>query len=194
MAEGQVQTDPIRFPTCAAVMLQGPEPSPTPAPPLLLIDLDVCLAAGCEPCAATCSYPAHPRNNGVLALRELAGYAVVCRRCEHPHCVDACPTQALEQRPELGNMLARHHLRCVGCRSCSHACPYGTILPELLPYLTQNCDFCSGRTSDTNPPLCVQTCPRSALSLWTEGPELPEHTFPVGRLLVHSTHWRRESA
>jgi Fe-S-cluster-containing dehydrogenase component len=194
MADGQVETD--RPTTCAAVMLQGPEDTPPAAlpGPLLRIDLDVCFMASCATCTAVCSYPAHPHNNGVLALRELAGYAVVCRRCEHPHCVDACPRQALEQRPELGNMLVRHHLRCVGCRSCSHACPYGTILPELVPYLTHNCDFCAGRSSRDNPPQCVVTCPHQALSVWPGGDELPEQTYRIGRLLVHSSHWRRELA
>jgi len=170
------------------------EPDPSRQAPKLLLDLDLCSGAECEDCRALCSYFYHPGNQGVRALQELATYHLICRRCEHPHCVDACPRGALEQQIERGRLLVRHTARCVSCQSCSLACPYGTILPELLPQSVSNCDFCLNRTNGPEP-LCVATCPAGALRMFGESEELGEDKFLVGNfLVVHSRHWKREKA
>ena len=61
----------------------------------LVIDLDKCDA--CDRCGVQCAYfnRPGPRDHGAFALRERATYAVVCRRCEEPSCVDACPFGAI---------------------------------------------------------------------------------------------------
>jgi Fe-S-cluster-containing dehydrogenase component len=159
----------------------------------LFVDLDVCASGECGECRPECSYFYHPENNGIASIAELATYALVCRKCENPHCVAACPVDALEQREEQNRMLVRHNMRCVGCRSCSHACPYGTIYPETVPLLVHNCDFCLDRRDED--PLCVRTCTGGALAVRSADGELPENTFLVGEnLIVHSTHWMREQA
>ena len=79
---------------------------------------------------------------GIVSVAELASYALVCRRCEEPHCVNACPQEALEQQKDQAKLLVRHPLRCISCKSCSHACPYGTIYPEHVPLLFHHCDYC----------------------------------------------------
>ena len=163
----------------------------------LFIDLDVCASGECEKCEIKCSYLYHQQtgNNGILSVVELAEYALVCRRCEEPHCIAACPVDALEQQEDKDNMLVRHNMRCISCRSCSHACPYGTIYPETVPYMVHNCDFCLDRRTDEDEPLCVKTCPYGALSLKDGDIELDENTFLVGdNIIVHSTHWDREKA
>ncbi len=169
--------------------------SPSGSDERLFIDLDVCSEHRCPECAVECSYDAHPGNNGVYSVAELATYALVCRRCEEPHCVMACPVGALEQQADKGRMLVRHNLLCIGCLSCSLACPYGTIYPELVPVRVHNCDFCLDRRSEDGQPLCVATCPHGALRLVRADLELDENTFRVGdRLIVHSTHWEQEKA
>ena len=164
----------------------------------LFIDLDVCAAGECKDCVIECSYFYHaqkPGNNGIVSVVELATYALVCRRCEEPHCVNACPVEALEQQEEKENLLIRHNMRCVSCKSCSHACPYGAIYPELVPLLIHNCDFCLDRRSDKDEPLCIKSCPYGALSLKEADKELGENTFLVGdSIIVHSTHWQRDKA
>jgi len=86
-------------------------------------------------------------------------------------------------------------MRCVSCKSCSHACPYGTIYPENVPLLLHICDFCFDRRDRKDEPLCIKTCPYGALSLKSGNMELDETTFLVGEnLIVHSTHWKRERA
>ena len=66
----------------------------------LYIDLDVCATGECQDCIIKCSYFYHPDNNGIVSVAELATYALVCRRCEEPHCVNSCPHDALEQQKE----------------------------------------------------------------------------------------------
>ena len=170
------------------------QPDPHRGTPRLLLDLDRCSNGECAECEAVCSYFFHPENLGVLSLRELATYHLICRRCELPHCVDACPRGALEQQVERARLLVRHTARCVSCHSCSHACPYGTILPELLPQCISNCDFCLNHSNGPEP-LCVTTCSRGALRLLADSEELGVENFLVGDyLVVHSRHWKREKA
>ena len=164
----------------------------------LFVDLDVCASGECKKCEIQCSYYYHmqrPGNNGIISVAELATYALVCRRCEEPHCVNSCPVEALEQQKEKDKLLIRHNMRCISCGSCSHACPYGTIYPENVPYLVHICDFCEDRRGKKDEPLCIKTCPYGALSLKQGDVELDENTFLVGNnLIVHSTHWNREKA
>jgi len=161
----------------------------------LFVDLDICLSGQCKKCVIECSYYYHPQNNGVVSLIELISYYLVCRRCEEAHCVNSCPHEALEQQADKGNLLIRHNMRCVSCKSCSHACPYGTIYPESVPLLIHNCDFCHDRKKEDNQPLCIKTCPLKALSLRKGDADLDENTFLVGdNLIVHSRHWDREKA
>ena len=86
-------------------------------------------------------------------------------------------------------------MRCISCKSCSHACPYGTIYPENLPFLAHNCDFCLDRRKQSNEPLCIKSCPYGALVLKKGDITLDKNTFLVGdNLIVHSTHWEWEKA
>jgi Fe-S-cluster-containing dehydrogenase component len=161
----------------------------------LYIDLDICSSGVCEGCDLKCSYFYHPQNNGILSVVELATYYLVCRKCEEPHCVNACPVDALEQQKDKNKLLIRHNMRCIGCKSCSHACPYGTIYPEVLPHFIHNCDFCLDRREKEGEPLCISSCPHGALSLKRDDEEFDENTFLVGdNLIVHSTHWQWEKA
>lgn len=161
----------------------------------LFIDLDICGSGECKSCVLDCSYYHHPNNNGIVSVAELATYYLVCRRCEEPHCVNSCPFDALEQQKEKDKLLIRHSMRCVSCKSCSHACPYGTIYPENVPLIIHNCDFCLDRRNNKGEPLCIKSCPYGALSIRESDIELDENTFLVGdNLIVHSTHWNREKA
>ena len=47
---------------------------------------------------------------------------VMCQHCEHPPCVDVCPTTASFKRAD-GIVMVDRHL-CIGCRYCMMACPY----------------------------------------------------------------------
>jgi Fe-S-cluster-containing dehydrogenase component len=157
----------------------------------LLIDLDIC--DGCEAkeqCTARCSYPLHPDNDGVTSLRELAAYAVICRKCESGNCINACPKEALEKNAK--GVLVRHNMRCISCKSCSLACPFGTIYPEVIPYGLSRCDYCLGRIATEEDPLCVRTCPLGAIKYLEIGPDEAKQLHQASdHLIVKCDVWTR---
>ena len=47
-----------------------------------------------------------------------------CMHCEHPSCVSVCPTKATYKDPNGGFVLVDWN-KCIGCKYCQVACPYG---------------------------------------------------------------------
>jgi molybdopterin-containing oxidoreductase family iron-sulfur binding subunit len=46
-----------------------------------------------------------------------------CMHCENPPCVKVCPVEATYQTED--GLVLMNHDRCIGCRLCTTACPYG---------------------------------------------------------------------
>jgi len=46
-----------------------------------------------------------------------------CMHCENPPCVKVCPVQATHQDED--GIVHQNYKRCIGCRFCTVACPYG---------------------------------------------------------------------
>ncbi len=154
----------------------------------LYVDLEICRK--CKECTAECSYPYHPENKGAVSLLEIAMRIEVCRKCEEAPCVTACPKEALEKQPD-GN-LKRYSMRCIGCNTCALACPFGAIYPEIIPYLTSQCDYCSGRLEDGEEPLCVKTCPEGAIKfIEVDESEDKNIRFVGDNLAVHAIPWKK---
>ena len=125
----------------------------------LVVNFEICRK--CKDCPIKCSYQFHPANDGSLTLREIITWQVVCRRCNQPGCVPSCPTEALKKRED--GLIERSNTLCISCKSCTLGCPFGTIFPEMVPYLTAGCDYCQSRLKGDQKPLCVQTCPEGAI-------------------------------
>ena len=88
-----------------------------------------------------------------------------CLHCEKPVCVDACPEHAIYKRTEDGIVMVDPG-KCVGCRTCSTACPYH--IPQFGRTGTmQKCNFCLERLEQGKQPSCVATCPGEALKCGT---------------------------
>ena len=122
----------------------------------LFIDLEKC--DRCPECVIKCSYIYHPQNNGITSLRELAIFSLICRKCEEAPCINSCYKNALKKDDD--GILRRARFLCTSCKTCSIACPFGTILVDFLQYLDSKCDYCL-----TRKPLCVGSCPLKAIEV-----------------------------
>lgn len=87
--------------------------------------------------------------------------SIGCNHCGNPSCVSACPTKAMHI-VENG-IVVIDEKRCVGCRYCEWACPYGAPQYNHDKGIMQKCDFCADYLKKGNPPVCVASCPMRAL-------------------------------
>jgi len=154
----------------------------------LFIDLEKC--SKCSECVVKCSYFYHPSNNGITSLRELATFSLICRQCEEAPCIKSCYHQALAKDEE--GILRRSNFLCTSCKSCSIACPFGTILVDFLSFLDSKCDFCIERGK----PSCIESCPYGALEIREIKEEnIEEGIFFVSdKLAIHSKKWFKNDA
>lgn len=86
-----------------------------------------------------------------------------CMHCLDPACVSACPVEALSKSQQ--GPVTYDPSRCIGCRYCMVACPFG--IPKFewdqpLPRI-RKCTFCADRQTAGGLPACAETCPTGAL-------------------------------
>ena len=125
----------------------------------VILDMDRCV--GCRSCSAACFYGHEGMPNVAYGIIEEGTLPVVCRQCEDPACVPACPVEAL--RREATGVVQRSRVLCIGCGSCVHACPFGVIHPDLTQHQVAKCDLCEERVLAGGEPRCVSTCTSGAL-------------------------------
>lgn len=86
-----------------------------------------------------------------------------CMHCEHPACAEACFVGAFSKK-ENGPVVYDDK-RCIGCRYCMVACPFGIPTFEWddpLPWI-RKCTFCADRQEQGLQPACIEACPAGAL-------------------------------
>ncbi len=124
---------------------------------------------------------AFPSEENAYLTQTLSGkqIPVFCNHCAEPPCVRVCPTQATWKRADGIVMMDWH--RCIGCRYCMVACPYGSRSfnwSDPRPYLTQlnpdfptrtkgvveKCTFCSERLEKGQLPACIEACTAKAMT------------------------------
>ncbi len=86
-----------------------------------------------------------------------------CMHCVEPACAAGCVVRALE-KTENGPVIY-HANRCLGCRYCMVACPFGVPKYEYgkAAPIVRKCTFCAERQAAGKPPACVEACPNEAL-------------------------------
>ena len=90
-----------------------------------------------------------------------------CLHCETPACVTVCPTGASYKRAEDGIVLVDED-KCIGCKLCSWACPYGAREYSAVEGVMKKCTLCVDRIYNDKldeidrQPACVQACPTRA--------------------------------
>ncbi len=101
-------------------------------------------------------------------------FPVLCNHCDNPSCVKVCPTKATFVSEKTGIVAMDYH-RCIGCRFCMAACPFGARsfnwqdprpfiktynpdFPSRMRGVVEKCNFCSHRLALGLEPACVEAC------------------------------------
>lgn len=106
-------------------------------------------------------------------IKELP-FLVLCNHCDNPPCVRVCPTKATFKRESDGIVMMDMH-RCIGCRFCMAACPYGARsfnyrdprpfinekeenleFPTRMKGVVEKCTLCYERLAKGLQPACVE--------------------------------------
>lgn len=178
----------------------------------MAIDLQKCI--GCGACIVACkSHNNTPKGIGWshLVFEEEGTYPnvsidvtpVLCMQCANPACVNVCPTGASWQSED--GIVHVDESRCIGCRYCIAACPYGARQfmegkPEsyyptkgdkfafmtaqeqnFKPGIVTKCDFCTARLEEGKEPACVATCPAQARIFGDLSDPSSKISFEIGK-------------
>lgn len=98
-------------------------------------------------------------------------FLVLCNHCKQPPCVRVCPTKATFKKED--GIVAIDYHRCIGCRFCMVACPFGARsfnwkdpqpfikkqnkeFPTRAKGVVEKCNFCMERLSKGLLPACVE--------------------------------------
>jgi Fe-S-cluster-containing dehydrogenase component len=157
----------------------------------LVIDLNVCV--GCHACVTSCKewntsgvagflsddnpYGKDPTGTflnrvqsfevGEYPNTQTVHFPKSCLHCEDPPCVPVCPTGASYKRAEDGIVLVDYD-KCIGCKYCAWACPYGVREVDEHQQVMKKCTLCADRIYDEllppadRKPACVMACPTTA--------------------------------
>lgn len=189
----------------------------------MVIDLKKCV--GCKACTVACKAENHTPPGvayNVVMEEEVGTYPNVTRRflprpcmqCENSSCTKVCPTGATYHRTD--GVVVIDYDRCIGCRYCVTACPYGArsfdfgenYHEDPTPYESQpspeyaefrkrkkgkspignvrKCTFCLHRIKKGLKPACVETCMGRA---YTFG-NIKDPDSDVAKLLRKRAHYR----
>ena len=135
----------------------------------MLINTKKCI--GCYACRTACQ-----RQNDLLPdesfirfeEREVGKYPNVtvehiplqCMHCEDAPCEAVCPTHAT-YTTDSGVVLVDEE-RCIGCKYCMMACPYGVRSWNAAEKCAEKCTLCGHLTSQDKLPACVKSCAAGA--------------------------------
>ncbi len=167
-----------------AVLSAAPATAAASAPPdagqaaAVLIDVTRCV--GCKNCERACNgannlHPTPEEENRLSAqtytfvdqrqvqpdlLRTIKRQ---CMHCSDPACVAACTVGALQRT--AGGPVVADTGKCIGCRYCQYACPFGVPQFEWQKALgvVRKCTSCADRLAQGQAPACTTACPSGAL-------------------------------
>ena len=128
---------------------------------LLFVEYEKC--AGCRTCEIACATLHEKVANPSLARIHVVKWEadgvdvpVVCQQCDRPSCQAVCPTGAT-YRDEATGAISVDQKRCIGCRMCVLACPFGATTFDFRARRILKCTLCDGD------PACAKFCTTGAL-------------------------------
>lgn len=133
-------------------------------PKVLSIIPEKCTA--CRACELACSVrhleefnPARSRIKVNIFMEEAIYLPTTCTQCDQAWCARICPTFAIVRDPETMAFTVKDE-KCVGCRMCVLACPFGAIVVHPDLGKAEKCDHCLSAGGD---PECIKFCVPMAL-------------------------------
>jgi formate dehydrogenase iron-sulfur subunit len=134
----------------------------------ILVDVTKCV--GCGECVDACQKAnGHVRHAARKFDEQTFTYLLerdqdlfvrrLCMHCENPSCVSVCPVTALRKTPE--GPVTYDPSKCMGCRYCMMACPFGVPTYEWASVAprVRKCQMCVTRAKG---PACAEACPAQA--------------------------------
>lgn len=119
---------------------------------------------GCLQCEMACSYenegvfnPARSRIKVFTFHHDGRFVPYTCTQCDDAWCMKACPVEAIVLNAATGSKDIVND-RCVGCKVCTIACPFGTVNYNSASGKVIKCDLCGGN------PQCAAACPTGAIT------------------------------
>ena len=115
---------------------------------------------GCRMCELACSSfkegefaPDRSRVRVIADTLEGWSRPAVCLQCDDAMCMAVCPVQAISKvcTAQGDPFIQVDRDKCIACRRCSVACPFGAIVFYTKSRATK-CDLCGGS------PKCVEFC------------------------------------
>ena len=128
------------------------------------LHIDPGKCTGCLQCEMACSYEHTGTFNPsrsfikVFTFHHEGRFApYTCTQCDEAWCMRACPVDAISVDMATGAKVVSDD-RCVGCKVCTIACPFGTINYSQATGKVVKCDLCGGD------PQCAAACPTEAIT------------------------------
>jgi DMSO reductase iron-sulfur subunit len=136
-----------------------------------LIDLTKCI--GCHACYVACKAENRTplrtdwrqvimRERGTFPTVKHEFISLSCNHCDQPACLKSCPVNAISKRAD-GIVLIDQD-RCIGCRYCVFACPYGAPRIDTDTGKVSKCTMCVHRIDAGLRPACEATCLTGAIT------------------------------
>ena len=136
----------------------------------IVVNLDRC--TGCYSCEITCKMENDVALgeywNKMLQRGPFGDYPnmtryplpTMCQQCADAPCVHVCPTGASYR--DGNNVVLIDREKCIGCKYCMMACPYGVRSWNAAEKCAEKCTLCRERTDRGEEPMCVVCCPTHA--------------------------------
>ena len=128
---------------------------------VLVINPERC--TGCRKCEIVCSvfhYGVSSPDRSLIKVKKWEHIGlylpVTCQSCDEPFCTEVCPAKACHRDPETNRVIIDKN-KCIGCKTCIIACPFGVPFFDKVEHVSVKCDFCGGD------PQCVASCEMKAI-------------------------------
>jgi len=136
-----------------------------------IVDLKRCI--GCRSCFVACKSENQTplktdwryvveRERGSFPTPTREFVSLACNHCDDPACMKSCPVDAITKRASDGVVLIDQD-KCIGCRYCTFACPYGAPRIDSDTGKVGKCTMCAHRLDAGLKPACATACLTGAL-------------------------------